>query len=146
MFGFIPKIRGGEVVRPRCDLFERFFEDFDMPELFSEKKEWNPSFDISETDDNIIVKAEVPGMDAKDINITLTNGVLTVKGERKDEKEDKDESYYLKESRHGSFCRSMKLPHEVKTEEVNATYKNGVLKLVLPKAETEKVKKIEINH
>jgi HSP20 family protein len=146
MYGLIPRIRDRELMRPYGDLFDRFFEDLNLPKLFSEEKEWTPSFDISETDDNIIVEAELPGMDAKDVNVTLTNGILTVKGERKQEEEKKEENYYLKESHYGSFCRSIRLPSEIKTEEIDATYKDGVLKLTLPKAEPEKAKRIEIKH
>ena len=142
MSGLIPKINRGSLMYPQRDLFDRFFEEVNLPTLFTEEKEWTPSFDISETDDNFIVTAELPGMDAKDVQVTLTNGILTVKGERKHEKEEKEQNYHLKEMRVGSFSRSIRLPGDVKTEEVNATYKNGVLKLTLPKAETEKVKKI----
>ena len=127
MLGLIPRTRNNEVLHPQWDVFDRFFEDFNLPTLFSEPKEWVPSFDISETDDNIIVRAELPGMDVKNINVTLTNGILTVKGERKDEKEKKEENYHLKETRYGSFSRSIRLPSEVKTEKIDATYKNGVL-------------------
>lgn len=126
---------------PHRDFFDRFFEEFNLSPFFAEEKEWSPSFDIAETDDNFIVTAELPGMDAKDVHVTLTHGILTVKGERKHEKE---ENYHLKEMRVGSFSRSIRLPSDVKTEEVNVTYKNGLLKLTLPKAETEKVKKIEV--
>ena len=146
MFGLIPKINRGGLMYPGRDFFDRFFEEFNSPACFAEEKEWNPSFDVSETDDNFMVTAELPGMDAKDVHVTLTNGILTVKGERKHEKEEKEKNYYLKEMRVGSFSRSIRLPGDVKTEDVNATYKNGVLKLTLPKAETEKVKKIEIKH
>ncbi len=146
MYGLMPRIRHRELMRPQGDLFDRFFEEINLPKLFSEEKEWTPSFNISETDDNIIVEAELPGLDAKDVDVTLTNDILTVKGERKEEKEEKEENYYLKESHYGSFCRSIRLPNEVKAEDIDATYKNGVLKLTLPKAETERVKKIEIKH
>ena len=146
MYGLIPRITDRELMHPHWDLFDRFFEGFDLPKLFSEEKEWTPTFNVSETDDNIIVEAELPGLDAKDVNVTLTNDILTVKGERKEEKEEKEENYYLKESHYGSFCRSIKLPSEIKTEEIDATYKDGVLKLTLPKAEPEKARKIEIKH
>jgi HSP20 family protein len=144
MFDLIPKINKGSLMYPGRELFDRFFEDLNLPIFFAEEKEWIPSFDIAETDDNFIVTAELPGMDAKDVHVTLTNGILTVKGERKHEKEEKEKNYHLKEMRGGAFYRSVRLPGDVKTEKVNAIYKNGVLKLTLPKAETEKVKEIEI--
>jgi HSP20 family protein len=136
--------RSGLVSRPDTDFFGRFFEDFGLPSLFSEEATFTPAFDVSETDKELIVKTEVPGMDKKDININLSDGILTITGEKKQEKEDKNESYHSVERRYGKFSRSMRLPFEVEVDKVDATYKDGVLKITLPKSEAAKPQKIEI--
>ena len=136
--------RSGLVMRPDRDFFDRFFEDFGLPSLFSEKTTFTPTFDVSETEKELIVTAEVPGMDKKNININISDGLLTIKGEKKQEKEEKDENYHCVERRYGTFSRTMRLPSEVETDKVVATYKDGVLKITLPKSEAAKPKKIEI--
>jgi len=109
-----------------------------------ETGEWYPSLDVAETKNDIVVKAEVPGMDQKDIDISLSDGVLTIKGEKKQEREEKDENYHLVERSYGNFARSIRLPSEVMTEKINASYKNGVLKILLPKSDEAKKKEIKI--
>jgi HSP20 family protein len=109
-----------------------------------EAAEWLPSLDVSETKTDIVVKAEVPGMDPKDIDISLSNEVLTIRGEKKQEKEEKDENYHFVERSYGAFTRSLRLPTEVKSEKISASYKNGVLKIVLPKSEEAKKKEVKI--
>ncbi len=105
---------------------------------------WMPAVDISETSDKITVKAEIPGMEAKDIDISMVGDTLTIKGEKKAEREEKDENYHLVERTYGSFSRSMKLPAAVDPDKIEATYKNGVLTIVCPKKEEVKPKTIEI--
>jgi len=83
-------------------------------------------------------------MNPKDIDISLSNEVLTIKGEKQQEKEEKDENYHFVERSFGSFSRSLRLPTEVKGEKINASYKNGVLKIVLPKSEEAKKKQVKI--
>lgn len=126
--------------------FDRLFEDFGLPALFSEETRFVPVFDVSETENELIVKAEVPGMDQKDIDISLSRGMLTIKGEKKQEKEDKTEHYHTVERHYGSFSRTMRLPSEVEADKVDATYKDGVLKITLPKSETSKARKIEVRN
>jgi HSP20 family protein len=109
-----------------------------------ETGEWLPSLDVAETKNDLVVKAELPGMDPKDIDISLTEGVLTIKGEKKQEKEEKEENYHLIERSYGSFVRSVRLPKEVQSEKINASYKNGVLRVKLPKSEEAKKKEIKI--
>ena len=109
-----------------------------------ERGEWLPSLDVSETKNELVVKAEIPGMDAKDIDISLSDGVLTIKGEKRQEKEEKEEGYHLVERSYGSFTRSIRLPKEIQNEKINASYKNGVLKITLPKSEAAKKKEIKI--
>ncbi|HET7876339.1 MAG TPA: Hsp20/alpha crystallin family protein [Methylomirabilota bacterium] len=117
-------------------LFDRFFdvkfEDF--PAL----GEWAPSLDISETKDALIVKVEIPGMDPKDVQVSLQENLLTIKGEKKQEKEEKDEHYHRIERSYGAFTRSVRLPVGVDGSKVNATFKNGLLAVTLPKTPTAK--------
>jgi len=129
---------------PTRDLFDRFFDEWDMPSLFDEDTKWVPAFDITENEKEYLISAELPGIDIKDVDITLSDGVLTVKGEKKHEKEDKGEDYHRIERRYGSFHRSFRIPGKVETEKVDANYKNGILKLTLPKAEGSQAKKIEV--
>jgi HSP20 family protein len=123
-------------------LWDSFLEE--RPRRRVEEREWLPSLDVSETKNDIVVKAEVPGMDPKDINISLSNGVLTIKGEKKHEREEKEEDYRLIERSYGAFARSIQLPVEVQSNKVNASYKNGILKVTLPKSEEAKIKEIKI--
>jgi HSP20 family protein len=106
--------------------------------------EWLPSLDVSETKNELVVKAEVPGMDPKDIDISLSDGMLTIKGEKKQEKEEREADYHLVERSYGAFTRSVQLPKEVQSEKINASYKNGILKITLPKSEEAKKKEIKI--
>jgi len=109
-----------------------------------ERGEWLPSLDVSETKNELVVKAEVPGMDAKDIDISLSDGVLTIKGEKKQEKEEKEADYHLIERSYGAFARSVQLPKEVQGGKISASYKDGILKITLPKSEEGKKKEIKI--
>ena len=133
-----------EKMRREMDrLWDSFFEE--RPRRRPEKeREWLPSLDVSETKSDIVVKAEVPGMDPKDIDISLSNGVLNIKGQKKQEREEKEENYHLVERSYGAFARSVQLPCEVKTDKINASYRNGVLKVILPKAEEAKTREIKI--
>jgi HSP20 family protein len=130
---------------PGWDLFDRFFEDVSVPSLFSEERTFAPAFDVSETEKELIVEAEVPGMDKNDISINLSNGLLTIKGEKKHEKKEEEENYHCVERRYGAFSRTMRLPVEVDPEKVDATYKDGLLKVTLPKSEAAEPKKIEVH-
>lgn len=123
-------------------IFDRFFGEWPSLEPF--RNGWTPSVDVSETQDNIVVKGEMPGMDPKDIQISLSDGLLTIKGEKKQEEEEKDENYHLLERRYGSFSRMIRLPHDVQADKVKASYKNGVLKVILPKSEEAKKKEVKI--
>jgi HSP20 family protein len=123
-------------------LWSRFFGEREPLEPFRGK--WVPSLDVSETKDNVVVKAEIPGMDPKEIDISYADGILTLKGERKQEKEEKDENYHRVERRYGSFSRSIRLPHEVKSDKIKANCKDGVLKITVPKSEEAKKKEIKI--
>jgi HSP20 family protein len=143
MFELIPRFHSF-VSRPERDIFDWAFDGFDLPEIFRSEKGLTPAFDISETDNEIHVKAELPGMDPKEIEITLTGDLLTIKGEKKEEKEEKGENFHRRERRYGSFSRSFRLPVEVKADSINAGYKDGVLTVTLPKAEKETARRIEV--
>jgi HSP20 family protein len=105
---------------------------------------WSPAVDIFETDGEIVVKAEVPGMDRKDISLHLENNVLTLKGERRFEKEAKEENYHRIERSYGGFSRAFSIPAMVDEDKIRADYKDGVLKIALPKKEQAKPKQIRI--
>ena len=130
-----------EMNRVFNDSFGRVPSRFDTELSHSE---WSPSVDISETKDEIVVKAEVPGMNKDDIKITLQDNVLTLKGERKQEKEEKDTNFYRMERYYGSFARSFSLPTVVQADKIKASYKDGILNITLPKTEEVKPKQIPI--
>ena len=106
--------------------------------------EWAPAVDVSETADQVVIKAEVPGVEAKDIDISLSGDVLTIKGEKKSEREEKKENYHLVERSYGSFTRSLRMPAAVEADKIEANYKQGVLTVTCPKKEEAKPKAIEI--
>ena len=134
----------GRSFTPSRDLFDRFFDDWDFSSLFSEKNEWTPAFDIAENDKDYVVTAELPGIDIKDMEISISDGILSVKGEKKQEKDEESEGYHRIERRYGSFQRSFRIPGKVESDKVDASYKDGILKVLLPKAEGTETKKIEI--
>lgn len=129
---------------PEIDLVGRFFEGIELPELFGKERMMVPDFDVAETEKAYTITGEIPGMDMKDLDVTLTDGILTVTGGKKQEKEDKGEHYHRVERHYGSFRRSFRIPDNVKPEKSKATYKDGVLKLTLPKTKVAKPKKIEV--
>ena len=106
---------------------------------------WSPSVDIFETEESIVVKAEVPGVDPKEIELSLENNVLTLKGDRRFEKETKDENYHRIERSYGGFSRSFSIPALVEEAAIKADYKEGVLTIVLPKTEKARPKQIQID-
>lgn len=105
---------------------------------------WAPSVDVKETDKEVIVKADLPGIKKEDIEVSIDKDQLVIKGERKMEKEEKEKDYVRVERSYGSFYRSFNIGVPVKEDEIKADYKNGVLEINLPKAEVKKPKKIEI--
>jgi HSP20 family protein len=100
--------------------------------------------DVYETDDSVVVRASVPGVKPEEIEVTITGDLLTVKGELKNEEKIEKAHYLRQELRYGSFCRQLTLPVSVKTENVKATFENGVLTLDLPKAEAVKTKTVKV--
>ena len=106
---------------------------------------WVPTVEVYEDKKNVFVEAELPGVNKEDISLNLTGEVLTIQGERKDEQEKKDEHYILREATYGSFYRVVQLPHEVDHVKGTAEYKDGILKVTLPKAEKSKGRVIKID-
>jgi HSP20 family protein len=120
-------------------MWEKFFGESPIQEVGAE---WIPPLDVAETKDEIIVTVELPGVDPSNVEVTVANGILTIKGEKKHER--KDERYHLIERTYGTFTRSIRLPVDFDENNVKATYKDGVLKIVLPKVEKAKEKEIKI--
>lgn len=107
-------------------------------------REWTPQVDMLDRADKVVVKAELPGVKKEDIDISVTGGVLTIKGERKVEEEVKDEDYYCCKRFRGTFYRAIQLPTDVETEKIEANYADGILEITLPKVSEVKPKKIEV--
>jgi HSP20 family protein len=114
-------------------VFDNFLRGFEREPFAVRFGAFSPSVDIKETDREIKVSAELPGMNDKDIDVSLTRDSLTIKGEKKEEKEDKGKNYYRMERSFGSFTRTVPLPAEVDTEKVKADFVKGVLTVTLPK-------------
>ncbi len=106
---------------------------------------WTPAVDIYETGESVVVKAELPGLTREQVGIEVKDGVLTLKGERKVEKEVKEENYHRVERAYGTFQRSFSLPASVDQEKISATLKEGVLEVTLPKKEQAKPKQITVS-
>jgi len=125
----------------------RLFSDYfsSTPERSeNETPLWQPFVDIAETDDDIIVTADLPGMKKDDIKIVVQDNILTLQGEKKQETEDKKQNYHRVERVYGSFMRNFRLPSSVVVDKINAEYKDGVLNVVLPKSEEAKPKEVNI--
>ena len=123
------------------DLFDSFFRGLDKP--FSGYKAW-PAIDVAEEKDTIVVRAEVPGCKADDIEISVYGNKLTISGEKKLEEEKKEKNYYHVESTYGSFRRELTLPTDVDQEKINAECKNGILTVTLPKAAKARSIKVKV--
>jgi HSP20 family protein len=123
-------------------LWDSFFKRTGRTE---EEGEYLPALDVCETKDQILVKAEVPGVDPKDLDISLSDGILTLKGEKQEHEGEERVSCHLTERSYGAFSRSIQLPASVQSDKINASCKNGVLQIVLPKSEEAKTREIKIN-
>lgn len=144
MNAYLPELRRqGLLPRPAWDLFDRMFEDFGLG--LAKDREWIPSLDVAENEGEYVVTAEIPGLAKEDIDISLSEGLLTIKGEKRQEKKEETDTYHVMERSYGSFSRSLRVPNGVDLAGVKAETADGVLKIVLPKTEEEKTRKIEIN-
>jgi HSP20 family protein len=126
------------------NLFNEFDRLFERPSTRT-INDWSIALDVSEKEDNYLVKATVPGINPDDLEITLEDDVLNLKGEILRDEEVEDAKYHVRERRYGSFSRSIRFPMAVNGDAVDATYNNGVLSLNIPKAEAVKPKRITIN-
>ena len=130
--------------REMDSLFDNFFHGFGIEPFESRMGAFAPKVDMTENDKEIKISAELPGVDEKDIDVSLQKDMLTIKGEKKEEKEDKGKDYYRMERSYGSFSRTIPLPVDVETDGVEAKFKKGVLSITIPKtakavAETKKI-------
>ena len=131
------------------DRFNRMFGDMLYPATVENQEmsqwSWNPVVDIYDNDDSIVIKAELPGVDKKDISIDIQDRLLTLKGERSTDREVKEEKYFRRERSYGSFQRVFSLPVDVDAEKIEASYAHGLLKIEIPKPETQKPKQITVH-
>jgi len=134
-------------IRAMREMVDRLFEDFFAPTTYTRTAEsWAlvPRVDMYETDEEVIVKATIPGVKPEDLEITVTGNVLTIRGEVKEEEEVKEANYIRQERVFGTFRRDLTLPVEVNVDKAEAEFQNGVLTLRLPKAEAAKPKRLTI--
>ena len=133
-----------EMTAMRKAMDRLFGDSFEFPQQWERENTWGLALDVAEKDDSYVVKASIPGVAPEDVEITLTDNVLTIKGETKADKEDKQENYHLRERHYGGFMRSISLPTTVDADKVEAINEHGVLTLTLPKSEAVKPKKITV--
>ena len=135
----------GEMARMRNEI-DRLFEDaFNAPVgKWDRSNVWGFPLDVTENDDTFTVKAAVPGMNTQELDTSITDNVLTIKGETHSDESREDEKVHLRERRFGSFMRSISLPTPVESDNVEATCENGILTLSIPKAEATKPKRIAV--
>ena len=125
------------------DLWERPFRHLDWP-YRGERANWRPTSDVIDRKDDILVRVELPGVNKEDVHISLSDSLLTIKGERKQENKEEGECYHCQERAWGSFERSFYLPADVDAKQINASYKEGVLEVHLPKNESARTREINI--
>ena len=148
--------RWGEEFERMADYFDRMREDLmrrPFPDLWQPLKRLRssgfpgfttPVVDLYEDKDNVVVKAEIPGLEKKDVEVKLTDSRLTIRGEKKKEEEVKEEDYSYSERSYGAFARVLQLPCQVKADKVKASFKNGVLEVKLPKSEEAKDRSVNV--
>lgn len=132
----------GSLRREMDRLLERFLGEVPSPEFLGGT--WQPRLDMSETKETLTIKAELPGLESQDLDVSVSGDVLTIKGEKKQEKEEKDEQHHVVERSYGAFMRMVRLPAPVAQDKVKASFKNGVLTINLPKSEEVKQKAIPV--
>ena len=148
----VMKLTKWDPFRDTEDMFDRYARAMSLPMrmrhgqdwALSDAGTWSPRVDISETDNHFVIKAEIPGIKREDVNISIEDGVLTIHGERKEEKEEKGRKFHRVERYYGAFSRSFALPQNVDEGHVEANFKDGLLTLQVPKKQAEKPKSIEV--
>jgi len=146
----LKSLKGTEKMQSEMDrLWDTFLFGRPRKRVFDEGREGEEGrffpLDVSETKDEIILNAEIPGLDPQEIDVSLSGKILTIKGQKREEEEkERKENYLLQERNYGSFSRSVELPGEVQSSKVKASYRNGVLKIVLPKSKRNKTPGIKI--
>lgn len=126
--------------REMNSLFDNFFRGFDLAPRGLAAGVFSPSIDVKENDKEYMIKAELPGVEEKDIDVTVTSDSVTIRGEKKEEKEDKDKNYYYMERSYGSFSRVIPLEGEIEAAKAEAKFKNGILDIKIPKNQSAKAK------
>jgi HSP20 family protein len=144
------RLRRWEPFRELEEEMQRLFEEWPFGRVspWSRRalaaREWTPRVDMFDSEDKVVINAEIPGMSKEDVDISVTGDILTIQGERKAEEEVKDEDYYCCEQHRGAFYRVIQLPSGLETDNIDATYDNGILEITLPKSPEVKPKRIEV--
>jgi HSP20 family protein len=136
--GVTPGGRMPDIFREMEERMRRMWQDFPLFSATEAVGEWAPMVDVSETEDEVRVKAELPGLEPNDLDISLDRDHLILKGEKKEEREKKEKGYYVAERSFGAFYRTIQLPSEVDPQKIEASFKNGVLDLKMGKQEEAK--------
>jgi HSP20 family protein len=136
--------RGSEPFRAFEDMVSRMFDDWLSPRMAGEARGWSPAMDMIDRKDEIVLRADLPGLEQKDIQVNVENGMLTIRGTREGEHEAKEDDYYCCERWAGSFSRTITLPPGFDPDMINATFKNGVLEVHVPKSAKAAGKSIEV--
>jgi HSP20 family protein len=140
----VPYIRRNEL--PTIDrFFEDLFEDFPLSSFPETRGRWNPAVDILEKDGNLVLRAEIPGVTEKQIELKIEGDTLILKGERKMDSDDKKENYHRIESFYGSFTRTFRLPETVDPDKISADYKDGILTVTIPHKPEVKPRSITVS-
>ncbi|OGL43573.1 MAG: hypothetical protein A2161_21490 [Candidatus Schekmanbacteria bacterium RBG_13_48_7] len=136
---------GGEITRLQKEMNTLFDKYFRGEEDISRSGDWIPALDLAETDKEFVVTAEIPDIDPKNIDITVSGDRLIIKGEKKKETEEKDAHFHKIERSYGSFARQITLPAPIQEEKISADYDKGVLRVTIPKSEKIKTKSVKVN-
>ncbi len=125
-------------------MVERFFGEWPGPRLTGPARGWTPAVDMIDRPDAIVLRADLPGLEQKDVEVRVDDGTLTIRGERREEQEAREEDFYCAERWTGSFERTISLPAGVDPDRIQATFRNGVLEVHIPKTQQAQAKKIEV--
>ena len=126
------------------DIMNRFFDDWLSPRVPGDARGFSPAVDMIDKKDEIVLRADLPGLEQKDLQVSVENGMLSIRGSRKEEREAKDDDYYCCERWSGSFARTMMLPSGIEPDRIKATFKNGVLEVHVPKSKQALGKTIQV--